>query len=231
VKRVFKSVSTRETQEGHAVEIDGRPARTPARRVLVVPTGALATAIAAEWDQQTRKVDPRAMPLTRLASSALDIVAERHAEVVKEVAGYGATDLVCYRAERPPELVLLQDATWQPLVDWAMAALDAPLVVTRGVVPVAQPKAALKALRRAIAAADPWRLAALASATHAAGSVIVALALAARRIDAEEAWRASQIDETFEIEQWGEDAEATKRLAALREDLFNARRFLDLLEA
>ncbi|MEX2649325.1 MAG: ATP12 family protein [Alphaproteobacteria bacterium] len=230
MKRVYRAVRIAAGDGGFAVELDGRAAKSPARRPLLVPARGLAVAIAAEWDAQVVEVDPRSMPLTRLASSALDVVAVRHAEVAAEIAGYGATDLVCHRSERPPELVLRQESAWQPLVDWAMRALDAPLLVTRGVVPVAQPEAALHALRRAVERLDSWRLTALASASHAAGSVIVGLALAARRIDAEQAWRASQVDETFEIEQWGADAESTVRRAALRDELIQARRFLDLVE-
>lgn len=230
MKRVYGAARIAACDGGFAVELDGRPVKTPTKRLLQVPARGLAEAIAAEWDAQAAEVDPRAMPMMRLAASVLDIVAPRRAEVTAEIAGYGATDLVCHRADRPPELVLRQEAVWQPLVDWALRELDAPLVVTRGVVPVAQPEESLHALRRAVDRFDSWRLSALASATHAAGSVIVGLALAARAIDAEQAWRASLLDETFGIEQWGEDAEASARRTALRDELIQARRFLDLVE-
>jgi chaperone required for assembly of F1-ATPase len=195
----------------------------------VVPTAALAEAVAEEWRGQGAKVDPHAMPLMRLAATAIDIGGPERTAVVAQVAGYAATDLVCYRAEHPPELIERQVAAWQPLVDWAMAALDARLVVTQGVVPVAQPEAAIGALRRAVDAYDPWRLAALGSATTASGSLVIALALMAGRLDAEAAWAASQVDETFEIERWGEDAEAMQRRAALRDTIAQARQFHDLL--
>lgn len=229
MRRVYKAVAIAPREAGFAVVLDGRPVRTPRRRELVVPTAALAEAIAAEWRGQRDKVDPHAMPLMRLAATALDIVGTDRAAVVDQVAGYAATDLVCYWAEHPPELIERQHAAWQPLIDWAMAALDARLTVTRGVVPVAQPDSALRALRRSVDACDDWRLAALGGATTAAGSLVIGLALMAGRLDACAAWAASQIDETFEIERWGEDDEATTRRAALAAALADARRFHDML--
>lgn len=230
MKRVYRRVAVAARDGGFAVELDGRPAKTPLKRPLVVLSRALAEAIAAEWDAQKVDVDPYAMPIMRLAATALDVVADRRTEVVGQIAGFGATDLVCYRADRPPALVERQEAAWRPLVEWAMAALDTRLAVTHGVVPVAQPAEALDALRRAVEGFDDWRLVALGSATAASGSLVIALALAAGRIDALEAWTASQIDETFEIEQWGEDPEAQLRLGALKSQIADARRFLDLLE-
>ena len=230
MKRVYECVAVMAADGGFAVELDGRPVKTPLRRPLVVPMRTLADAIAAEWDAQKARVDPHSMPLMRLAAMAIDVAGARRAEVVDQIADYGATDLVCYRAEAPPALVERHEAAWRPLVDWVMGSLGACLEVTRGVVPVAQPAQALDALRRAIERFDDWRLVALGSATTASGSLVVGLALAAGRIDAEEAWTASQIDETFQIERWGEDPEAAPRRAALRDQIADARRFLDLLE-
>lgn len=230
MKRVYAKVAVVPDDDGFSVVLDRRPARTPMGAALAVPAFDLARAIAAEWDAQVARVDPQTMPMTRLAAVSLDVVGGSRCAVVGQVVGYGATDLVCYRAERPPALVERQGAAWDPLVDWARTTLDAPLRVTQGVVPVAQPDAALDALRRAVEACDDWRLAALASATATAGSVVIGLALTRGRIDAAEAWRASQVDEAFAIEQWGEIAEAATRHAALGVQIAEARRFLDLLE-
>ncbi|MBM3585504.1 MAG: ATPase [Alphaproteobacteria bacterium] len=229
MKRVYKDVGVAPVDGGVAVCLDGRSVRTPKRHELVVPTMALAEAIAEELRGQGVKVDPHTMPLMRLAATAIDIGGPERAAVVAQVAGYAATDLVCYRTEHPPELVERQAAAWQPLVDWAITALDARLVVTRGVVPVAQPEAAIGALGRAVEACEDWRLVALGSATKASGSLVIALALMAGRLDAEAAWVASQIDETFEIERWGEDAEAMQRRAALKATIAQAQRFRDML--
>lgn len=230
MKRVYKSVETRAIDGGWGVTLDGRPLRTPAKRELSVPSEALATAIAAEWDAQNPDIRPETMPLTRLATTAIDRTAGDREKIVAEIAAYADTDLVCYRAEHPPALAARQEAVWQPLIDWAAGRYDAGLAVTAGILPTPQSPASLKAYAGVVAALDDFRLTALQAATGACGSLIIALALYERRLDAEAAFAASQLDETFQIEAWGEDAEAMRRRAALAEDIAAAARFLELLD-
>jgi len=231
VKRFYRDATVTEGEHGFGIALDGKPVRTPAKHALAVPSRALAEAIAAEWQAQGERVDPRTLPLTRLASIALDLVAPRRAQVVAEVAKYAGTDLVCYRAEEPAELRARQQATWQPLIDWAAERFDAPLGVTSGVLPVAQPPATLAAFAAAVGAYDTHRLAALHLATAALGSLVLALALAEGRLDPESAFAAAHLDESFQIERWGEDPEQTKRRAGLKEDIALAARFVALLAA
>jgi chaperone required for assembly of F1-ATPase len=229
MRRVYKSAAARPVDRGWGVFLDGRPLRTPAKRELCVPSAALAEAIAGEWDAQETEINPHAMPLTRLAATALDRTAIERDKVVADVANHAGTDLVCYRAEAPPALVARQEAIWQPLIDWAARRYDAGLAVTAGVVPTPQSPASLKVLGGAVAALDDFRLTALQALTAACGSLVIALALFEGRLDAAAAFAASQLDETFQIESWGEDAEAAKRRSLLAEDIDAAARFLTLL--
>jgi chaperone required for assembly of F1-ATPase len=230
MKRVYREVRVAPAGDGWGILLDARVLQTPARAPLWLPRRGLAAAIADEWDAQTEAVVAATMPLMRLAATAIDHTAVRPGPVVDEVVGYAETDLVCYRAERPPELVARQAMAWQPLVDWVTLRFDAPLVVTAGIVPKRQPAAAIAAIRAAVTSLDPFRLTALHSATAVCGSVAIGLALVERHLDAEAAWQTSQIDETFQIEQWGEDAEAAARRAALKRDIEAIARFLDLLQ-
>jgi chaperone required for assembly of F1-ATPase len=229
MKRFYQAVAIDARDKGFAVSLDGKPIHTPTKAPLIVPSERLAEAIAAEWRSQGEEVKLDALPLTRLASTAIDLVAGRRAEVVAEVARYAGTDLVCYRAVHPPELVQRQHQAWQPLIDWATLRYDAPLEVTAGVVPITQSSASLRALTAAVGLYPTLELAALHLATSACGSLVVALALVEGRLDVEAAFAASQLDESFEIEKWGEDAEQTRRRAALRDDMALAHRFLALL--
>lgn len=229
MKRVYKSVATRSTEDGWGVTLDDRPLRTPARRELRVPSEPLAAAIAAEWDAQDPDIRPETMPLTRLATTAIDRTTDRRTEIAAEVADYAGTDLVCYRADHPAVLAARQEAAWQPLIDWAAGRYDAGLAVTTGIVPLAQSPASLKAFAVAVAALDDFRLTALQATTGACGSLVIALALLEGRLDAEAAFEVSQLDETFQMEAWGEDAEAARQRVALAEDIKAAARFLDLL--
>ncbi len=229
MKRVYKEVTAHPVESGWGVFLDGRKLRTPAKRELALPSALLAAAIAAEWDAQETDIHPERMPLTRLAATALDRTATERDKIIAEIANYAGTDLVCYRAERPPALAARQHAAWQPLIDWAARRYDAGLTVTTGIVPQPQSPAALKAFAGVVASFDDFSLTALQGLTAACGSLVIALALTEGRLDADTAFTVSQLDETFQIEAWGEDAEAMRRRALLAEDIKAATQFLELL--
>lgn len=228
-KRFYTRASWEAVPPGFRVLLDGKAIKTPAKAEMRLPTGALAEAIAAEWQDQGEEVEARSLVLTGLAWTALDRVGPGRAGVVEELAGYGAHDLVCYHAETPADLVARQREHWQPLLDWAARTLDAPLAVTAGVVSIEQPPEALAALRQAVAARDDFELTAVSAAAGAAGSLVIGLALVAGRIDAAAAFEAAQLDESYQIERWGEDPEAVRRRAAIKTEIETAARFLALL--
>ena len=213
-KRFYKEAGIAPSEDGYRLVLDGRPARTPARRYLAVPQAALAEALAEEWGAQEEFIDPARMPLTRLVNSALDGVAERREAVVDDLAAYAGTDLVVYRAGDPARLVAAQAAAWDPVLDWAHEALSARFMLSEGVMHVTQPAESLAAIRRAIEAVEsPTALAGLHSMTTLTGSVLIALAVLNGRLTAREGWAAAHVDETFQAEVWGKDAEAEDRLA------------------
>ena len=229
MKRFWRAASVEEQGAGYTILLDARPVKTPARAALALPTRALAEAIAAEWDAQADTIDPRAMPLTGLANAAIDRVAPDPATFAGGLAQFGASDLLYYRAERPRRLVELQAAAWDPLLDWARRRFDVDFVLGSGVMPVDQPEATVRALAPAVAAYDPFRLAALSPLVTVGGSLIAALALAEGAVARDAAWTAVTIDEQFQLDEWGSDAEAEKALAARREDFDAGARLLDLL--
>ena len=226
MKRFYKEASAASVQDGHRILLDGRPLRTPAKQTLLVPSGDLAAAIAAEWEAQGETIEPATMPLTRLASTAFDRMPAARAAVIEEVAGYLGTDLLCYRAAAPIELVERQRDRWQPLLDWAEEVYGTRLVVTTSVLPAAQPEAAIQGLRAVVEAFADWPLVGIHAATTTLGSVILALALWRGRLDAEAGWRLSLLEEWFEQERWGRDQEADQRQEILRRDVEAAALFL-----
>ena len=212
-RRFYARAEVAEGEGGFAVLLDGRPVKTPARRTLAAPTRALAEALAAEWEAQRDVVDPAKMPLTRLANSINDGVADTPAAVAAEAQKYLASDLVCYRAEGPDGLVARQAGAWDPVIAWAREALGARFVVGEGMVFVVQPEAALAAARAALPR-DPWRLGAFHAVTTLTGSALIALAVLNGRLGVEDAWRAAHIDEDWNRDFWGRDELALERRAA-----------------
>ncbi len=228
IKRFYKAVTVGKGADGYAILLDGRAVRTPAKAPLEVASTALARAIAEEWDVQDQEVDAAGMAMNNLACTAIDIVGPRRSEIIDDLAGYGGHDLICYWTDEGGELLRRQQQHWQPLLDWASESLAAPLVRICGVVSQDQPTASLAALKAVVEEHDPMTLTGLASAVQASGSLVVGLALSLGRLTAEEAHTVSQLDEIFQAERWGEDAEATARREGLRQDLVSAERFLAL---
>ena len=228
-KRFYKNTGVEATGTDYRVCLDGRPVKTPGRAELLLPSRPLAEAIAGEWAAQGESIDLAAMPLTVLAWAAIDRVRPDRARAIAEAAAYGGHDLVCYRAEGPADLEARQQAAWQPLLDWAAQELEAPLTVTAGIVSVAQPEATLAMLHRAVEAKSDFELVALGAAVKGAGSLVIGLALCAGHIDATAAFDAAQLDETYQMERWGEDREAARRRATIRGDLNAAALLVELL--
>lgn len=224
-RRFYKTASSAPVDGGWGVLLDAKALRSPAKRPFVLPTVTLAQAIAEEWQAQGEKVDPHSMPLMQFAATAIDRLSDNRAALADEIAGYGRSDLICYRAEEPPSLARRQEETWQPLIAWAAERYDVALNVTTGIVAVEQPAHTLATFRRMLEACDLFALTALAGATGGAGSLVIALALMEGRLGPDEAADAALLEELFQAEKWGSDPEAERRRAGILADLRAAKRF------
>jgi chaperone required for assembly of F1-ATPase len=233
-KRFYEQVDVVEGEAGHGLVLDGRPVRTPARRLLAAPARRLAEALAAEWQAQRESIDPANMPVTRLANSIIDGVADAPAPVAAEVEKYLGSDLVFYRAESPEGLAAAQSAAWDPVLDWARDALRARFICSAGLTFVRQPEASLVAASAAIprpagGTKDFWRLGALHVITTLTGSALIALAVLHGRLSSEEAWSAAHVDEDWNMKTWGGDEQALARRTARFAEMQAAAMVLDTL--
>jgi chaperone required for assembly of F1-ATPase len=232
VKRFWDQVSVQSTESGFAILLDERPMHLPGGRKLLVGPEKLAEAIAAEWreagGEKGGEMSFADTPLTRLAGTAQERIAPDPDPTVDAIARYAESDLLCYRAETPQELVLRQSREWQPWLDWAALTYDAPLRITTGVAPVRQHHDSIAALRRAVAGLDEYALAGLGIAVPALGSLVLGLALAEQRLNAAEAYALGALDELYQVEKWGEDAEAAARRSAIAADVALAARMVAL---
>ena len=211
-KRFYKSAGIAPNGDLFEVTLDGRPVRTPARRPLAAPTKELAQAIADEWQAQATTIDPAQMPLTRLANSIIDGVANAPGLVSDDIVKFLGSDLLCYRADGPEGLTERQAQAWDPVMLWAANDLGARFILVEGVVFAAQPEEAIAAARKAIPA-DPWRLGAVHAVMTLTGSALLALALAHDAISLDDAWAAAHVDEDWQMSQWGADPLAVERRA------------------
>jgi chaperone required for assembly of F1-ATPase len=229
-KRFYQRVDVTDGDGGFALLLDGKPVRTPGKKQLLLPSRALAEAVAGEWRAQKERIDPATMPLTKLANSAIDGVTGREDDVIGDILNYARSDLLCYRANGPGGLVEAQTAHWDPVLAWAKSALGAPFVLAEGIVHVAQPGTSIERVREALEGHDPFGLAALHVMTGLTGSALLALAVALKRMTPDEAWEAAHVDEDWQIAQWGEDAEAASRRKARRRDFDAAAHALALVK-
>lgn len=230
MKRFYKAAQAAETDAGYLIHLDGKPVRTPAGRPLALGGfSRLADEIAAEWEAQDQEIRPASMPLTQLAATALDRVDQERSAIIGQMVAYARTDLLCYRADAPQELAERQHRLWQPVLDKAEARLGYRFAVTAGIIAVDQPDETIAAVQARLEALDVWVLTVAQAAAAASGSVVLALALVEGDISAAQVFDLSQVDETWQIEVWGEDAEATARREALARDIAAAGRLLELI--
>lgn len=209
-KRFYEAAEPARVDGGFAIHLDGRPVKTPGRETLTLPSEALAEAVAVEWNAQEKTINPATMPLTRIANTAQDAVTQRFDEVAGDITKFAGNDALCYRADDPQTLVDTQRTLWDPLVDWAGDLLGGRFVLIEGLMHTPQSEAVLAAFRARLSGETPLRLAALHTVTSLTGSAILALALKETRLDAESVWDAAHVEEDFNIERWGEDAEAAQ---------------------
>lgn len=228
VKRFWEEATVADATGGFTVQLDGRPVRTPAKSALVVPTRALARAIADEWQAQEGQIDPAKMPITRSANAAIDKVSIQHAEVAEMIAAYGDADLTCYRADEPDGLVARQAAAWDPLLEWADSHLGARLQLVQGVMHAPQHPEALSSLSERVQAMDAFALTAFHDLVSLSGSLVIGFAAIHELHPAQVLWQMSRIDETWQEELWGEDEEALQLAARKESDFLHAKRFYDL---
>jgi chaperone required for assembly of F1-ATPase len=212
IRRTYKETTARPKDGGAAVLIDNMHLRTPGKVAFLTPTLALAQACADEWNAQTDVVRPDTMPVTRLVNVALDHTARTRDIIVESIAGYAATDLVCHRATHPEALVIRQATAWDPLVTWANDALGAPLNVVASVIAADQPLEAREAFERAAREHDDFALTGLAHTVGISGSGVLGFALSAGRLDSVAAFEAACLDDLWQLDTWGEDHFARKRL-------------------
>jgi len=229
VKRFYEAAAVAEEQRGFGVRLDGRPLRTPGRRVLVVPTRELAEALAAEWNAQGEEVDPRALQLTRLVTTVVDVMPGRRGDVIAEACAFARHDTLCYRVPEPRELVERQEREWGRWLAWAEATFGARLRTTSGIGSIEQPPEALARLDAAVRALDDWRLVGVHALARHLHSLVLALAVERGALDGGRAFELAHLEELYEIERWGEVDLQIRRHARLREEVGAAARLLALL--
>jgi chaperone required for assembly of F1-ATPase len=210
------------------VTLDGKPIRTPRKAILRLPTPALGAAVAAEWRAQGEKIDPHAMRLTRLANTAIDRVALERDRTLAEMVDYAGSDLVCYRADRPPELVAVQAVHWDPVVAWAETTLGSPLAIATAVIHREQAPQTMRAVGDRLARRSDFALAALQNIVTLTGSALIALMLDDDALTEERAWTCAHVDEDYQISQWGWDEEARNRRTARLLEFSSSCQFLRL---
>ncbi len=222
MKRFWKAATFEQTDGGFDVRLDGRSVKTPAKRALILPTESMACQVALEWDAQEETVDPTAMPWTRSANAAIDKVSTQRLEVMGHLASYAETDLLCYRAEGPESLVERQNLAWNPLLDWTAEKYGARLTLASGVMPVSQSQANLERLAATMRGMSAFQLTGFYDLVTLTGSFLLALAATEGKESPEALWAHSRLDELWQIEQWGEDEEATEHAELKKTAFFHA---------
>jgi chaperone required for assembly of F1-ATPase len=226
-KRFYKSVTV---TDQFGIALDGRNVKTPLKAPLILPNRALADAVAAEWEGQIEVINPHAMPLTKLANTALDRAVAERSKILAEIVEFAGSDLVCYRADTPEGLVLLQNQHWNPIITWARSGLNASFETVNIITHKPQSAVALHTLEAHIAALDRFSFVAVHNLTNLTGSALLAAMAVAGRISAEAAWLAANVDEDWQIATWGKDDEAMARREGRLKEFSACVKFVNLAQ-
>jgi chaperone required for assembly of F1-ATPase len=230
VADLLKDLHVAHKQDHYILYANAKPMLTPAERPYRLPTAALAEAMADEWRAEGEKIVPATMPLTQLAATALDIVANDRPRIEREILGYATSELLCHRIDQPETLVARQEEVWQPLLAWCERRFGAPLQAGVGIMPISQTPEAVTALQEAIKTYDDFALTGLSHATDVTGSLVCSLALAERERDAVALFEAAELDTSFQALKWGVDPVTEARFDSIRRDLENCERWFELLK-
>jgi len=228
MKRFYKKVEVNSTDEGFLITLDAKALLSPGKSILVLPTKALADAIADEWVNQEINIIPSAMPFMTLSATAIDRVRPRPDDTIDEILNFLQTDLLCYRAEEPEALVFEQDQLWKPLLNWCEGLIGSGFNVTSGIMPVMQPPELVSSAQKILKSYNEFELLGLHQFTSISGSAVIGLSLLEHQIELEAACQAAFVDDYFQINNWGEDTEASLRIANRRREMLEIKEFLNL---
>lgn len=232
MKKFYKTAEAGTAPGGYTVRLDGKNMKTPLGHPLLLQSQALANEIAAEWNGQGAEIMPASMPLTQLANTMLDkATGDDRAVMNAEIVKYASSDLVCYFASHPADLVARQEEVWLPLLKWMQEKHGVALETVRGIQYVNQPAEAIATVKKAVDNLSPVDFTAAQAVMGATGSAVIALAVVGGGTDPETAWKAACVDEIYQLEKWGEDSLARKRLDKIKTDIADAVRFLTLVRS
>ena len=229
MRRFYKKVEKVKDNDGWTILLDGKSIKTPARQTLFLPTIALAENIVLEWEEQGLAIDPLTMPLTGYAYSAIDRSQPMKNQLIEQICAYAQSDVLCYRVEKPIDLAERQEAEWQPVLDWLSVSRGIDLRVTSGINHVEQEPVVLELVKSNVSSFDQYQLTGLHAVTISSGSVVLALALIDKFIDFEKILELSSLEELYQMEKWGRDIETIQRHDALRQEIYNADRFMEFV--
>ena len=229
-KRFYKDVGVSPVDGGFVVTLDGRQTRTPGRKhKIIVPSAAIATAMAEEWSAQGEFIDATSMPMVRLVNSAVESGEEMIPAFREEVLKFAAGDLLLYRAEAPQELVTKQEVAWDHALTTLARHFGVSFQPTMGIIHQAQPKTTLDRLAESLGAENLLTLTALVSMTGLTGSGLLSIGLLHELFSPDQVWEAAHVDEDYQIGHWGQDEEAALRRAKRRLEFDTAVAVVDAL--
>ena len=230
MRRFYKKVEKFQDDDRWVILLDGKSIKTPARQTLFLPTMTLAENIVLEWEKQDPEIDPLTMPLTAYAYSAIDRSQPMKNQLINRICAYAQSDVLCYRVDKPIDLAERQEVEWQPILDWLSASRGIDLRVTSGINQVEQEPGVIELVKSNVSSFDQFQLTGLHAATIGSGSIVLGLALIDKFIDFDKALQLSLLEELYQMEKWGRDTETIQRHDALRQEIYNAGRFMELVK-
>ena len=229
MKRFYKNVTVKTSESGYQICLDDRPVRSPAKAVVMVPSQALAEAVQAEWQAVGDEIQPEDMPLYSMAVTITDRVTPQRQELADELAGYIHDDVLRYRSVDDLDLASRQTKMWDPWLNWAEQECGLRLSTTAGLMPVFAEATTEHIVRNRLQPLADAQFGCLYRVATLSGSVVLGMAFQGRQLGAHDVFETAFLDELYQNSLWGTDEEAADRQVAIRSELKNVERFMDML--
>ena len=214
MKRFYKDVTVAKLDGGWQVLLDGRGVKTPARAAQILPSEALAEALAGEWRAQGEELDPKTMPMRDLADYAIDQVTGQRKSIAEKLIRYAETDTLAYRASPDEPIFARQQELWEPILCAFEEDHGMQMPRTTGIMGAELSHETGAVLNDKALALDPFLLAALETLTSLAASLSIGWTALSEPEKATSLFDAANLEQDFQAEEWGWDQEATESRAS-----------------
>ena len=230
MKKFWKIVQVKKKlKNSFEILLDKRILKTPMQKDLIFSNYKIAKETALEWDIDEKEINTENMVFYGLISTAIDKISNDKVSYIDNVLGFINTDLICYRADKPNELIDLQNSSWNPIISFIKKYIDVELKFFIGVMPSKQSLEIFNRLKTLINSFSDIEISALHRMTNLTGSIFISICILKGDVLKNEAFELSFLDELYQAKNWGVEQESLDKRDKIAKELNRIISFVELI--